>query len=43
MLVSPSVIDEANTLRLQTFVNGEIRKDSNTNDPLFDAPTIISF
>jgi 2-keto-4-pentenoate hydratase/2-oxohepta-3-ene-1,7-dioic acid hydratase in catechol pathway len=43
MLVSPSVVGSADTLRLQTLVNGEVRQDSNTNDLLFNVATIISF
>lgn len=43
MIVSPSVLGEANNLRLQTFVNGEARQDSNTEDLLFPVKEIISF
>ncbi|EXJ96305.1 hypothetical protein A1O1_01431 [Capronia coronata CBS 617.96] len=43
MLVSPSVVGAADHLRLQTWVNGEVRQDSNTNDLLFNVAAIISF
>ena len=43
MIVSPIVVGAADNLRLQTFVNGHVRQDSNTNDLLFGARTIISF
>lgn len=43
MLVSPALVGAADSLRLQTIVNGELRQDSNTNDLLFNVATIISF
>lgn len=43
MLVSPSVVGAADNLRLQTWVNGEVRQDSNTNDLLFNVAEIIAF
>jgi 2-keto-4-pentenoate hydratase/2-oxohepta-3-ene-1,7-dioic acid hydratase in catechol pathway len=43
MMVSPSVVGDAGNLRIQTFVNGESRQDSNTSDMLFDVREIISF
>ncbi|KPI34749.1 uncharacterized protein AB675_9 [Cyphellophora attinorum] len=43
MLVSPSVVGSGNKLHLQTFVNGEKRQDSSTEDLLFDVQSIISF
>jgi 2-keto-4-pentenoate hydratase/2-oxohepta-3-ene-1,7-dioic acid hydratase in catechol pathway len=43
MMVSPSVVGEADNLRLQTFVNGELRQDSNTNDLLFGVRELVSF
>jgi len=43
MLVSPSVVGAADSLRLRTLVNGEVRQDSNTNDLLFNVAYIISF
>ncbi|KAJ5465313.1 5-oxopent-3-ene-1-2-5-tricarboxylate decarboxylase [Penicillium daleae] len=43
MIVSPKVVGAADNLRLQTFVNGELRQDSNTNDLLFGVKRIISF
>lgn len=43
MIVSPSVIGAADNLQLQTWVNGEERQNSNTDDLLYDVPTIVSF
>ena len=43
MLVSPSIVEAADTLRLQTIINGEVRQDSNTSDLLFNVPSLISF
>lgn len=43
MLVSPAVVGTADNLRLQTWVNGELRQDSNTNDLLFGVKEIIAF
>lgn len=43
MLVSPTVVGAADNLQLQTFVNGEERQNSNTNDLLFGVRDIISF
>lgn len=39
-LVPASEVDAAN-LNLKTWVNGEIRQDSNTSDQIFDIPTVI--
>lgn len=43
MLVSPAVVGAADTLLLQTLVNGEVRQSTNTDDLLFNVRTIISF
>lgn len=43
VLVSPNLVGTAGNLGLQTFVNGDLRQQSNTNDLLFDVETIISF
>ena len=43
MIVSPSVVGEADNLHLQTFVNGQVRQDSNTNDLLFGVRELVSF
>ncbi len=43
MLVSPRVVGNAGNLRLQTFVNGALRQDTNTDDLLFNTEAIISF
>ena len=42
-MVSPKLIGEAGNLRIQTFVNGELRQDSDTNVLLFNVTKIISF
>jgi 2-keto-4-pentenoate hydratase/2-oxohepta-3-ene-1,7-dioic acid hydratase in catechol pathway len=43
VLVSPSVVGNASNLRLQTFVNGELRQDTRTDDLLFGVEYIIEF
>jgi 2-keto-4-pentenoate hydratase/2-oxohepta-3-ene-1,7-dioic acid hydratase in catechol pathway len=43
MMLSPTVVGAANNLRLQTFVNGHLRQESNTDDLLFGVRAIISF
>lgn len=43
VLVSPAVVGAADKLRLQTFVNGEVRQDTNTDDLLFGVKRIINF
>lgn len=43
MIVSPSVVGNASGLHLQTFVNGEKRQDSPTNDLLFGVEELVSF
>ncbi|MGB4136245.1 MAG: fumarylacetoacetate hydrolase family protein [Microbacterium sp.] len=39
-LVTPDEVDHRN-LRLQSWVNGEARQDSNTSDMIFDVETIV--
>ena len=39
-LVTPEEVD-ADSLRLRSWVNGEARQDSNTNDMIFDVRTIV--
>ena len=43
VLVSPKVVGVADNLDLKTWVNGELRQDSNTNDLLFGVKKIIAF
>jgi 2-keto-4-pentenoate hydratase/2-oxohepta-3-ene-1,7-dioic acid hydratase in catechol pathway len=43
MLVSPEVVGDASNLRLQTWVNGELRQDSDTSDLLFGVKDIVAF
>ena len=40
-IVTKDEIKDANHLRIQTRVNGETRQDSNTNDMIFNIPTLI--
>ena len=40
-IVTKDEIKDANNLRIQTRINGETRQDSNTNDMIFDIPTLI--
>jgi len=42
-LVSPEIIPDPNTLKLEMKVNGKTLQSSNTKDMIFDVPTIISF
>ena len=43
MLVSPRLIGDASKLRLQTFVNGESRQDTGTDDLIFGVQEIVAF
>ncbi|KAK3946570.1 hypothetical protein QBC32DRAFT_357474 [Pseudoneurospora amorphoporcata] len=43
VLVSPKLVGNAGNLRLQTFVNGELRQDTNTSDLLFNTEDIVAF
>ena len=40
-IVTKDEIKDANNLRIQTRINGETRQNSNTNDMIFDIPTLI--
>lgn len=42
-LVSSNLLGDAGGLRLQTFVNGELRQDTNTSDLLFGVRQLVSF
>ena len=42
-LVGAEQIPDVQNLKLQTFVNGEIRQNSNTADMIFDVKTIVSY
>ncbi|MEH7125184.1 fumarylacetoacetate hydrolase family protein [Bacillus sp. JJ1532] len=42
-LVSKEEIKNPNDLRIMSFVNGEIRQDSNTSDMIFNCEEIISY
>lgn len=43
VIVSPEVVHNASGLRLQTFVNGEIRQDTRTDDLIFGVEDIVAF
>ena len=43
VLVSRDEIPEPNALKIQTILNGQTVQDWNTNDMIFDVPTIIEF
>ncbi|EEY21629.1 fumarylacetoacetate hydrolase domain-containing protein [Verticillium alfalfae VaMs.102] len=43
MLVSPSVVGDASSLRLRTLVNGEERQNEGTDDLLFGVEAIVEF
>ena len=42
-LVTPDEIPNPNTLAIRTIVSGEVLQDWNTNDMIFDVPTLIEF
>ena len=41
VLVTPDEIPNPNALRIRTILNGETMQDWNTNDMIFDVPTLI--
>jgi 2-keto-4-pentenoate hydratase/2-oxohepta-3-ene-1,7-dioic acid hydratase in catechol pathway len=43
VLVTADEIPNPNALKIQTILNGDIVQDWNTNDMIFDVPTLISF
>lgn len=43
LLVGPIEVGDARGLRLQTWVNGQLRQDSDTSDLLFGVREIIAF
>lgn len=43
MLASPTVVGNAGNLQLQTFVNGDLRQDTNTSHLLFNTEAIVAF
>lgn len=43
VLVTPETIKDPNALAIKTVLNGETVQDWNTNDMIFDVPTLISF
>lgn len=43
VLVTPDEITNPNALGIKTILNGEAVQDWNTNDMIFDVPTIIAF
>jgi 2-keto-4-pentenoate hydratase/2-oxohepta-3-ene-1,7-dioic acid hydratase in catechol pathway len=42
-LLTPDEIPNPNALKLRTLVNGEALQDWNTNDMIFDVPSLIAF
>jgi 2-keto-4-pentenoate hydratase/2-oxohepta-3-ene-1,7-dioic acid hydratase in catechol pathway len=42
-LVTPDEIPNPNSLRIRTLLNGEAMQDWNTEDMIFDVPTLIEF
>lgn len=42
-LVTADEIPDPNTLGIRTILNGEVMQDWNTNDMIFDVPTLIEF
>lgn len=42
-LVTPDEIPNPNALAIRTVLNGEVMQDWNTNDMIFDVPTLIEF
>src|SRR5579859_7799452 len=43
VLVTPDEIPNPNALSIRTVLNGEVMQDWNTNDMIFDVPTLIEF
>src|SRR5579859_7987281 len=43
VLVTPDEIPNPNELKIRTILNGETMQDWNTNDMIFDVPTLIEF
>lgn len=42
-LVTPDEIPNPNQLQIKTVLNGQVMQDWNTNDMIFDVPTLIEF
>jgi 2-keto-4-pentenoate hydratase/2-oxohepta-3-ene-1,7-dioic acid hydratase in catechol pathway len=42
-LVTPDEIPNPNSLAIRTVLNGEVMQDWNTDDMIFDVPTLIEF
>jgi 2-keto-4-pentenoate hydratase/2-oxohepta-3-ene-1,7-dioic acid hydratase in catechol pathway len=43
VLVTPDEIPNPNDLKIRTVLNGQVMQDWNTNDMIFDVPTLIEF
>ncbi|MEI9864480.1 MAG: fumarylacetoacetate hydrolase family protein [Limisphaerales bacterium] len=43
VLVTPDEIPNPNALKIRTVLNGQVIQDWNTNDMIFDVPTLIEF
>jgi len=42
-IITRDELKDPQNLRMQTFVNGELRQDTSTGDMIFDVPTLIAF
>ncbi len=43
VLVSPDELEDPNSLALECVINGELRQQTNTDDLIFDVPTLVSY
>ena len=43
VLVSPDSLDNPGSLKIECVVNNEVRQSDNTNDLIFDVPTLVSY
>lgn len=43
MLVSPDALEDRSSLALECVINGEVRQKDNTDDLIFDVPTLVSY
>jgi 2-keto-4-pentenoate hydratase/2-oxohepta-3-ene-1,7-dioic acid hydratase in catechol pathway len=43
VLVTPDEIPNPNALKIRTILNGQVMQDWNTNDMIFDVPSLIQF
>ena len=43
MITTPDEIKDPNKLSLKTILNGQLMQEGNTDDMIFDVPTLIEF